>query len=209
MKKNFVSNSSESSRMFKSNVLEALSKVHVTVPLILFIPIIGFLFINAIQTEPVSVILIASSGGIVFWTWTEYVLHRFVFHFEPQSQWGKRLHFIFHGIHHDYPNDRLRLVMPPSVSLPLALLFYLLFRIVLPAEYLSAFTAAFLAGYLFYDMSHYAIHHLHFKSRFWKRMKNHHMQHHYLDPTKGYGVTSSLWDKILFSDFRKSRQTRK
>lgn len=27
------------------------------------------------------------------------------------------------------------------------------------------------------------------------------MLHHYSDPTKGYGVSSALWDKVLQSDF--------
>ena len=34
------------------------------------------------------------------------------------------MHFIIHGVHHDHPNDKLRLVMPPAVSIPLAALFF-------------------------------------------------------------------------------------
>ena len=60
------------------------------------------------------------AGGWVFWTLTEYWLHRIVFHFEPEDGIGARLHWIIHGVHHDHPNDPMRLVMPPSVSVPLA-----------------------------------------------------------------------------------------
>jgi len=42
MKKKYVSNSQESARMFKSDLLEALSKVHFTVPLYIFVPVILF-----------------------------------------------------------------------------------------------------------------------------------------------------------------------
>ncbi|MBI3482876.1 MAG: fatty acid hydroxylase, partial [Bacteroidetes bacterium] len=124
--KNFVSDSKESSRMFKSDLLEPLSKVHFSVPLIIYVPVIGFFLWKGISVEKFSwIVFIASFGcGLLFWTATEYVLHRFVFHFVPKSSWGQRLHFIFHGVHHDFPNDRLRLVMPPSVSIPLALGFY-------------------------------------------------------------------------------------
>jgi len=123
----------------------------------------------------------------------------------PKSQWGLRLHFIFHGVHHDYPRDSKRLVMVPSVSIPLAALFYLLFSLFLTKTNLYAFFPGFLIGYLFYDMTHYAIHHANFKSSFWKKIKQHHMLHHYDDPSKGYGVSSVLWDKILDSDFPKKK----
>jgi sterol desaturase/sphingolipid hydroxylase (fatty acid hydroxylase superfamily) len=205
MKKNFVSNSTESSRMFQSGLLESLSKVHFSVPLIIYIPVIGYFLYKAIVVVQNDVLTFLASfgGGLLFWTFTEYVLHRFVFHFEPESSWGRKLHFIFHGVHHDYPNDAMRLVMPPSVSIPLATGFYFLFQWVLPAYALPAFFAAFMAGYLFYDISHYALHHATFKNAFWKKLKQHHMLHHYTDPNKGYGVSSALWDKIFRSDFEK------
>ena len=44
-------------------------------------------------------------GGLLVWTFTEYVLHRFFF-IEPRSEWGKTP-FYFHGVHHDYPQDAL------------------------------------------------------------------------------------------------------
>lgn len=205
MKKNFVSNGKESTRMFKSNLLESLSKVHFTVPLFIYVPVIGYFTYRALAVLHNDVLTFIGSllGGLLFWTLTEYVLHRFVFHFEPSSKWGQRIHFIFHGVHHDYPNDAMRLVMPPSVSIPLATGFYFLFHLVLPAQWVPAFFAAFMSGYLFYDISHYAMHHFTFKSAFWKRLKQHHMLHHYTDASKGYGVSSALWDKIFRSDFEK------
>lgn len=205
MKKNFVSNAPESSRMFKYDWMEALSKVHYSVPLIVFVPVISFFLWKGFQVENFSLAIFGLSFlcGLLFWTATEYCLHRFVFHFVPKSSWGLRLHFIFHGVHHDYPNDRLRLVMPPSVSIPLATGFYFLFRSVLPATWLPEFFASFLIGYLIYDMFHYAFHHGTFQNPILKKLKNHHMKHHYNEPDKGYGVSSALWDKILNTDFEK------
>lgn len=205
MKKNFVSNGKESIQMFKSPLLEPLSKVHFSVPVFIYIPVICYFYYQAIaiQHSSIGMFLAGVGGGILLWTLTEYVLHRFIFHFEPKSQWGQRLHFIFHGVHHDYPNDALRLVMPPSVSIPLAIGFYFLFQAFLPQVMVPSFFATFVAGYLFYDISHYAIHHMNVKNAFWKKIKQHHMRHHYQDSTKGYGVSSVLWDKILQSDFEK------
>src|SRR5205085_1485962 len=92
--------------------------------------------------------------GVFVWTAAEYVLHRYLFHFVPKSEWGLRLHFIFHGVHHDYPRDAKRLVMVPSVSIPLAVVFYLLFSLFLSHVHLFAFFPGFVAGYLAYDMTH-------------------------------------------------------
>ena len=203
--KNFVSDSKESTRMFRSSLLEALSKVHFSVPLIIYVPVIVYFLWKGASGENFTLLtfLLSFGCGLLFWTATEYSLHRFVFHFVPDSKWGQRLHFIFHGVHHDFPNDRLRLVMPPSVSIPLALGFYFLFKVALPVDWLPSFFAAFLIGYLIYDMSHYAFHHLTFQNPLLKKLKQHHMHHHYKEPDRGYGVSSVLWDKILDSDFKK------
>jgi len=205
MNKNFVSDAKESSRMFKSDLLESVSKVHFSVPLILYVPVIGgLLYQGAVAPDfaPLTFIL-SFFGGLLVWTFTEYALHRFVFHYVPKGRWGQRLHFIFHGVHHDFPNDRLRLVMPPSVSVPLALGFYFAFRALLPAVWLPPFFAAFLVGYLCYDMSHYAFHHMPLRHPLLKKMKQHHMRHHYQEPDKGYGVSSVLWDKLMHTDFER------
>lgn len=202
-KKLYVSNSTESSRMFKNDFLESLTKVHFTVPLIFWIPvIIYFVWKASAQGEMASLdIFLYFIFGLAFWTFAEYVLHRWVFHFEPKSAWGKRIHFIFHGVHHDYPKDRLRLVMPLSASIPMATIIYFLFSIFLSEYILAAFFAGFLLGYLIYDESHYAMHHANFKSGFFKKIKDHHMLHHYADPEKGFGVSSSIWDVFFNSGF--------
>lgn len=206
MAKNFVSNSSESIRMFKSRWMEALSKVHFTVPLFIYIPVICYFIYRSVTAGMHFLPLLGLFAlGVLVWTVAEYILHRYVFHFVPSSSWGLRLHFVFHGVHHDYPKDRLRLVMPPSASIPLAFLFYFLFSLIFSTKAaLWAFFPGFVLGYLIYDMMHYAMHHANFKSGLFKKIKDHHMLHHYSDMSKGYGVSSVLWDKIFGSDFPKS-----
>ncbi|GGH75081.1 sterol desaturase/sphingolipid hydroxylase (fatty acid hydroxylase superfamily) [Filimonas zeae] len=203
MAKNYVSNSTESTRMFKSGLLEALSKVHFTVPLFIFIPIIGvFIYLSFNEGIAILSFLGYLALGLLVWTITEYILHRYIFHYVPKAKWALRLHFIFHGVHHDYPRDRMRLVMPPSASLPLATLFYFLFSLCFSVKaHFYAFFPGFLIGYLIYDMLHYAMHHYNFKSGLMKKVKQHHMLHHYQDQTKGFGVSSELWDKIFHSGF--------
>jgi sterol desaturase/sphingolipid hydroxylase (fatty acid hydroxylase superfamily) len=207
MKKNYISNSSESIRMFKSNWMEALSKVHFTIPLFIYVPLIIYLsYLSLAGGAGIGNYAVYVLLGLAFWTITEYMLHRYIFHFVPKSKWGLRLHFIFHGVHHDFPKDAKRLVMPPSASIPLAIAFYFLFTLFFHNQlHLFAFYSGFIAGYLVYDMLHYAMHHANFKSEILQKVKQHHMLHHYSDATKGYGVSSSLWDIILRSGFEKKK----
>ncbi len=116
--------------MFDSRLLDVLSRVHPAVPVLIFAPAV--LILAAWQLAGASVLATAglAVAGYALWTLFEYWLHRVVFHFEPQEGLGARLHWIIHGVHHDHPNDPLRLVMPPAVSIPLgALVFGILYLI--------------------------------------------------------------------------------
>ncbi|HPI36963.1 MAG TPA: sterol desaturase family protein [Ignavibacteriaceae bacterium] len=203
MAKKFKSNNPETTRMFKNNFLEFFSKVHPSVPVVIYVPVISILLYCSVVKGELTFLstLFYIFFGMFVWTITEYLLHRFVFHFEPNSEIGKRLHFIFHGVHHDYPNDPLRLVMPPAVSIPLALMFYFVFLYFLGSSNNYPFFAGFLIGYLFYDMTHYAVHHSKIRNSFFLKLKKHHLKHHYQNPDMGYGVSSVMWDKLIGTDF--------
>jgi 4-hydroxysphinganine ceramide fatty acyl 2-hydroxylase len=203
MKSNFVSAKDETVRMFDNNFLEALSRVHPAVPLIIFLPVIFYMAYTAVFSFGLNMVafVLYFICGLAIWTFTEYFLHRFVFHLELPGKLGARIHFIFHGVHHDYPNDSRRLVLPPSVSIPLAVLFYFLFHQFISEPTVFPFYSGFLTGYLCYDMIHYAIHHFRIENWFWKKIKEHHMRHHYVDATRGFGVSSALWDVVIGTDF--------
>jgi sterol desaturase/sphingolipid hydroxylase (fatty acid hydroxylase superfamily) len=190
--------------MFESRWLDACSRVHPAVPVILFAPAIAILFVLGLERDSVPPTLAWALGGYLFWTLTEYWMHRIVFHFEPEDGIGARLHWIIHGVHHDHPNDPMRLVMPPSVSVPLALLFYGLFVVVLGGAIAPAFGAGFLAGYLIYDMTHYHVHHHTPRTRAGRRLRELHMRHHFQDDTRGFGVSAPWWDLVFRTAPRRS-----
>ena len=180
--------------MFDSALLDKLSRVHPVVPPLVFGPIIAVLFALGQENTPVLPVVAWLAGGYFFWTLTEYWLHRVVFHFEPEEGIGARLHWIIHGVHHDHPNDPMRLVMPPSVSLPLAAIFFGIFWSVLGAPGAYLFGAGFLCGYLAYDMTHYHLHHHKPRTRLGRMLYELHMRHHFQDDTKGFGVSAPWWD---------------
>jgi sterol desaturase/sphingolipid hydroxylase (fatty acid hydroxylase superfamily) len=185
--------------MFENPVLELASRVHPVVPPLLYLPVVTICLVLAIGRENLGVLEVAGAFvlGLVFWTLAEYLLHRFVFHFEPDTRWGRRLHFIIHGVHHDYPHDPMRLVMPPSVSVPLATLVFLGFRLVLGTAWSLPFFAGFLIGYLIYDMTHFHIHHHRSDNKVSLALRRYHYRHHFQQSDRGYGVTSSFWDRIF------------
>jgi sterol desaturase/sphingolipid hydroxylase (fatty acid hydroxylase superfamily) len=191
--------------MFKSSLLDRFTRVHHYVPVVIYAPVIVVLFALGIDRLGVLVALGLALGGYAFWTLTEYWMHRVVFHFEPERGIGARLHWMIHGVHHDHPNDPLRLVMPPSVSVPLAIAFYALFWLILGADRATAFGAGFLAGYLAYDVIHYHLHHHVPRTRLGRWLRELHMRHHFQDDERGFGISAPYWDRVFGTSVRRER----
>jgi sterol desaturase/sphingolipid hydroxylase (fatty acid hydroxylase superfamily) len=190
--------------MFESNLLDRLSRVHPAVPVLIFAPVITLLFASAFGGMNVGTVLAWAVGGYLFWSLSEYWIHRGIFHFEPEGGIGARFHWIIHGVHHDHPNDPLRLVMPPSVSIPLSVLFYLGFVAVLDTPTAYAFGAGFFVGYLAYDMTHYYLHHAKPSTRLGRWLRELHMRHHFKDDTKGFGISAPYWDFVFRTPVRRA-----
>ena len=186
-----------SPRMFESDLLDKLSRVHPVVPPILFGPVIIFMLVEGLVRGSGWATIGWIAGGYVFWTLSEYWIHRAIFHFEPERGFGARLHWIIHGVHHDHPNDPMRLVMPPSVSVPLSALFVWGFYAVLGSPAFLPFGAGFLAGYLFYDMLHYHLHHHRPTTAVGRWLRELHMRHHFQDHERGYGISAPYWDSVF------------
>jgi len=188
----------DSPPLFESEFLNFFSRVHPAVPAVVFIPVIVAMeWIGAANGVSALALVLLTAGGVAFWTLTEYWLHRLVFHWEPDNAFGHRMHFIIHGIHHDHPNDKLRLVMPPAVSIPLAALFFFAFTLIFGTPAAYPLFGGFIAGYLFYDYTHYYVHHFVPRSDPGKRLREQHMRHHFQDHRFGYGVSSPIWDVVF------------
>ena len=214
----FVNNDDVSCRMFKADWMEALSHVRPWVPHVIFVPVLLAALVAASRAGTAGGTSVLALGGLVFWSLTEYVIHRSVFH-PPQwieddtrrivaslgpgdavmpalPTWRHQFYFLTHGVHHDYPNDSTRLVMPPSVSTPLAAAFFVLFRAALGPGAPAAFVG-FIAGYLAYDTIHFATHCASARSAWVRVLRRRHFRHHYADSSHDFGVSSPLWDLLL------------
>jgi sterol desaturase/sphingolipid hydroxylase (fatty acid hydroxylase superfamily) len=197
---------SASPPLFESRFLDFFSRIHPIVPAVLYVPVVvAGVWLGADGGYGAGSLVLLFAGGLFGWTLTEYWLHRLVFHWEPDHPVGARLHFIIHGVHHDHPNDRLRLVMPPGASIPLALLFLGLFILLFGTPAAYPIFAGFITGYLGYDYTHYHLHHHTPKTETGRRLREQHMRHHFQDHRYGYGVSTPLWD-VVFGTLPRTRR---
>jgi dihydroceramide fatty acyl 2-hydroxylase len=192
--------------MFESRLLDSLSRVHPLVPVLIFGPAIGALVAWSLSHQSVAVTLGLAAGGYALWTLFEYWLHRVVFHFEPEQGFGARMHWIIHGVHHDHPNDPLRLVMPPAVSLPLAALVFVVLYLIFGSNLAPGVASGFFAGYVIYDMTHYYLHHFRPRGPLGRMLRERHMRHHFQDETRGFGISAPYWDDIFGTSSREGRR---
>ena len=186
-------------RVFENDLLESLTHVHPITPLLVWGPVTLLLFINGLGKLDYNYfkVFIWTLSGILVWTFIEYIFHRYVFHFPAKSALGKRLVFLFHGLHHDDPHDKTRLVFPPVPAAGLLSLFYFAFAAIIPESPLFTFLSGFLFGYLCYDYIHYATHHFPMKSKVGKYLRKYHLVHHFSDSDAKFGVSSPLWDYVF------------
>ena len=195
-KNKYVSNKNETIRLFKNPFLEYFSHIHPITPVVVYVPVIIITAYFGVLQAGIGSFILSFLGGILLWTLTEYTIHRWAFHYEPKSETGKKVHFLVHGIHHDYPRDATRLVMPLLVSVPLAVIFYFLFQLIF-GDYNLAVFSGFVLGYVSYDSIHYATHHLPMKGKIGNFLRVYHLRHHYEDEQTAYGVSNPLWDYIF------------
>src|SRR6266566_6038187 len=188
--------------MFESRLLDSLSRVHPSVPVLIFAPAIVALAAWQLSRQSAAVSVGLAAAGYALWTLFEYWLHRLVFHFEPQQGLGARLHWIIHGVHHDHPNDPLRLVMPPAVSVPLGALVFALLYLIFGSGYGPGVSAGFFAGYLAYDLTHYYLHHFRPRGPLGRMLRERHMRHHFQDETRGFGISAPYWDEVFGTSWR-------
>lgn len=184
-------------RMFDNPILERLSRTHISIPISMFgiLSIVSF-FYALDTTIPLGSGLLVIFAGYIFFTFVEYMMHKYFFHMEPNTPTKDKLQYSVHGVHHDYPKDKDRLAMPPFVSAAYAVIAYLVFKLIM-GDFAFYFLPGFLIGYASYLGVHYIVHAFNPPKNFLKVLWVNHAIHHYKDPDVAFGVSTPLWDIIL------------
>ena len=197
---------SASPRLFDNPLLDKLSRVHWSVPLFIYGPVIMALGAVSFRLIAPTAVLGMTALGYLIWTLIEYFGHRYLFHWEFPGDFGKRIHFLIHGVHHDHPNDPLRLVMPILLSGPIMIIAWLVATLLFGATLRFPGLMGFVIGYLAYDMVHYYTHHATPTTRLGMTMRRLHLMHHFRDHDKGFGVSAPYWDFVFgTAERRKAR----
>jgi sterol desaturase/sphingolipid hydroxylase (fatty acid hydroxylase superfamily) len=194
-------------QLFSHPALEMLTKAHPLVIWGIYLPVVTYLPYYAASEYFFSLYREAFLflTGMLFWTLFEYTMHRWVFHWVAESERARKFVYIMHGNHHHYPRDRERLFMPPVPSIIISsAIFGIMYLLMGTNAYV--FFPGFLLGYLIYGTTHYAIHAWNPPMKWMKPLwRNHHL-HHYKDEQKGFGVSTTIWDRVFGTMFDLRRE---
>ncbi|MCK5281663.1 MAG: sterol desaturase family protein [Cyclobacteriaceae bacterium] len=199
-----------SGKLYESAFMERITRTPIWIPQVLWLTISTvFFWIATTKTEILPFhILILGIAGFVTWTLTEYIVHRFLYHTESNSDVLYDIQYKGHGFHHLYPKDPERLAMPPVPGLVLFSIFFGLFYLLL-GSYSLAFFPGFMLGYNCYITMHYFQHVV--KSPMykpWQKLWTHHKAHHYSNPYAAFGVSTRLWDYVFGTVPQKSKKAK-
>jgi len=149
--------------------------------------------------------------GILVYTPVEYLIHRYLLHGVFPDEGGpiaRILHRLFDASHADhharpwdgmYMNGHVDTVWVAMVFVPLSFL--------APYYTLPLFVATLFACYLFEEWLHYAMHFKHYKNRYFRYVRSHHLYHHSRQGAGlAYGMTSGMWDAVLGTRDRQPEQ---
>lgn len=202
MARRITVNNEGQAKLFENKYLEMLTKANPLVIWGMYVPILVYLVYKAYIVYEISGPITGCLfiGGMLYWTFFEYIAHRYLFHLVSDNPKIKKISYVLHGNHHEYPKDRERLFMPPLPSLILSSVLFLIHYIVL-REYTWAFFPGFMLGYLLYASMHYAIHAFEPPFAFLKPLWRNHQMHHYRNENLGFGVSNTFWDSIFGTTF--------
>ncbi len=136
--------------------------------------------------------------GLFVFSFMEYVVHRWVFHGPPQPMARG------HAVHHRDPRgyEALPFFVPALVLAAVTGLCALW----MPAADAWLFASGIAFGYVAYGISHFMIHHRHFRHPLVRRWAGRHRIHHH-HPARNFGVTSPLWDVVLGTRYVPARSS--
>ncbi|MFN2477550.1 MAG: sterol desaturase family protein [Pseudonocardiaceae bacterium] len=183
--------------MFKSRLLNSLTRTHPAVPLVLYGPAILALAVWGVQRVGVLVAIALMVGGYLTWTLTEYWVHRVVFHFQPRGRRSESFVWAIHGVHHDYPNDPRRVVASPAASVPIGAAAAALSWLMLPGAWWLPFAAGWGGGYLAYDLLHAYLHVGRPRTALVRWLRARHLRHHFANARGDFGVSAPYWDYVF------------
>lgn len=131
--------------------------------------------------------------GIVFWTFLEYVIHRFLLHKKGATNPATGEHLR----HHRQGNY----FAPFWKKLLAALVAFVVFSLIvgLAVDFMHGilFSGGIVGMFLIYEITHKRLHTNAPLIGYGMIIRKHHFYHHYGNPKKNHGVTVRFWDRVF------------
>ncbi|WP_108662544.1 sterol desaturase family protein [Acuticoccus kandeliae] len=147
--------------------------------------------------------------GLFYWTFLEYILHRWMLHWEPEKKHHKMIRKCFpsHRSHHNDPmKERMNIMLQLKITVYLSLVYTVFMWLIgVPLPVTLALNAGVLLGYQAYEYVHVACHHLPMRNAWAATLKRHHAIHHHRDETVNFGVTTTIWDSVFRTTWKPER----
>ena len=128
--------------------------------------------------------------GLLLWPLVEYGIHGGLSH-----AWRTPVSPL-HWEHHKHPE---RVFTSPVVWVPGTAAIYGLAALPLGALPGAGLALGILAGFLRYERIHYRIHFRVPRNERERRLRAHHLAHHFRNPKAYYGVSTPFWDRVFGS----------
>jgi sterol desaturase/sphingolipid hydroxylase (fatty acid hydroxylase superfamily) len=140
--------------------------------------------------------------GLFSWSLFEYVMHRFIFHYDARSRLGRRFLHHAHVSHHENPAAKSGLSSSLILGLPIGAVYWP-FAWAVTGSWVAAswLFIGLAAGFFTYKWVHFQCHHRRSRLRLLRYLRHYHLLHHYKTPKLRFGVTSPLFD-LVFGTFR-------
>ncbi len=139
--------------------------------------------------------LVALPLAYFYWTYVEYLIHRFYFHWNPRQKWLKNVVGSFHLYHHETPDDLAVITSGWVTGVAGAFLHFGILWAITGGNSLAALylTTALMLIYFGYEWVHYLVHQQVWKGGPLKWLQDFHLTHH-VRPRVNFGQVSPIWD---------------
>ena len=157
----------------------------------------------AIMSATAGRVVTGTAVGVVGWTLTEYVAHRWAMH-------GRRAHRSLaareHRLHHAEPERTeaaLRALAYAGIGVASVAISGAAGAVTGRRIAARSAAVAWFGGYTAYEMLHHRAHHKPVRWRLEEPLRERHFDHHLGNPGRNFGVTTPLWDRVFGTQARR------
>lgn len=158
----------------------------------------SYVLIHKTSTPALPILFLYLGAGFFYWTFVEYLIHRFYFHWRPKNETLRDIVESFHIYHHHTPSD-LQVINSGWLTAYLGSGFHFGVLWLLTGGHAPAagwILIGTMLTYVIYEWVHYLVHRKKFERGLMLYLQEFHLTHH-MQATKNFGQISPIWDFVF------------